>query len=260
MNPKPSPLLPDARVPDGVRFYAIGDVHGRLDLLRDMHARIEADLRARPVAHRRIIHLGDYIDRGPDSAGVVAHLIEMAQTGDVACLAGNHDLYLLTFLSKPAEVGEQWLRYGGVEALASWGIDVDAPGFLSRPWRVLRDALAEAMPPAHRRFFETLPFMEEHGDFAFVHAGIRPGVRLNKQRIADLTMIREPFLSHEGPLGHVVVHGHTITAAPVVRHNRVGLDTGAYRSGVLTCLVLEGDAKGFLLPGGYRPLDLGEID
>ena len=246
--------LADARVPDGLRIYAIGDVHGRLDLLREMHDRIAADRAARPCHAVRLIHLGDYIDRGPDSAGVVDCLIELLHRGEAVCLAGNHDLSVLAFLRKPSESGEYWLRYGGVESLASWGIDIDAPRLANRPWGAVRDALADALPDAHRAFFHGLPFMERHGDFLFVHAGVRPGVALEKQRVADLTMIREPFLSHEGDFGAVIVHGHTIVAEPDIRPFRVGLDTGAWRSGILSCLVLEDTQKGLLLPGGYRPI------
>jgi serine/threonine protein phosphatase 1 len=246
------PNLDTARTPDGLRLYAIGDIHGRLDLLREMHARIAADLAARPCARHRIIHLGDYIDRGPDSAGVVEHLICALETGESVCLAGNHDLYVPAFLKDPSGVGEHWMRYGGMAALRSWGVDPDSPALMTRPWRVLRDAFAAALPESHRSFFANLSFMEQHGDYVFVHAGVRPGVPLRKQRVADLTMIREPFLSHEGDLGAIIVHGHTVVAEPEMRPNRIGLDTRAYGTGILSCAVLEGEAKGLLLPGGYR--------
>jgi serine/threonine protein phosphatase 1 len=201
-----------------------------------------------------VIHLGDYIDRGPESAGVIEHLIDFTQDGDAVCLAGNHDLYLRDFLIDPDRVGEVWLRYGGEQALASWGIDVTGSALRNRPMRALHEAFSSALPPAHRGFFSRLPLFEQHGDYLFVHAGIRPGIPLHKQREADLTTIRDPFLSHEGGHGFVVVHGHTVVASPCVRPNRIGIDTKAYASGVLTCAVLEADTKGLLLPGGFRPL------
>ena len=250
------PTLTDARAPEGLRLYAIGDIHGRLDLLREMHARIAADLAARPCAKHRVIHLGDYIDRGPDSAGVVDHLIAAMQTGNMACLAGNHDLYVPAFLKDPGSAGEHWMRYGGSTSLLSWGVDPDSPALMTRPWRVLRDAFAEALPAGHHAFFNNLSFMEQHGDYVFVHAGIRPRYALNKQRIADLTMIREPFLGHEGDFGAIIVHGHTVVPEPQLRHNRIALDTKAYATGILSCIVLEGGSKGLLLPGGYRSVAL----
>ncbi len=244
------PLLRDARAPEGLRLYAIGDVHGRLDLLRLVHARIAADLVRRPCSAFRVIHLGDYIDRGPDSAGVIAHLIEFCRDGDAVCLAGNHDLFLMGFLAKPADVGAIWLDNGGVAALASWGVDAE----LSKSLKTLRAEFEAALPSDHRAFFEAMPLSEQHGDYLFVHAGLRPGAPMRKQKAAELTGIREPFLSWEGDHGFVVVHGHTPGPAPVVRPNRIGIDTKAYASGVLTCLVLEDAEKGFLEPGGYIPL------
>lgn len=250
--------LATARAPEGLRLYAIGDVHGRLDLLREMHARIAADLARRPCRRFRVIHLGDYIDRGPDSAGVIDHLIDFTLDGDAVCLAGNHDLYLRDFLADPDRIGDVWLRYGGDEALLSWGIDPMANDLRNRPVRALHAAFSAALPESHRAFLARLPLFEQHGDYVFVHAGVRPGLALHKQREADLTTIRDPFLTHTGSFGFVVIHGHTVVPTPCIRPNRIGLDTKAYASGVLSCVVLEAGAKGFLLPGGYRPLDLPE--
>jgi serine/threonine protein phosphatase 1 len=253
------PFLADAAGPADLRLYAIGDIHGRLDLLRDLHARIAADLVARACRSFRVIHLGDYIDRGPDSAGVVEHLIEFCRDGDAVCLAGNHDLYLPAFLRDPRDIGEHWFSFGGVEALRSWGVDGASPTLGSKSMKALRERFAAVLPDSHRAFFETLPFMERHGDFLFVHAGVKPGVALEKQKVGDLTFIREPFLSHDGDFGAVVVHGHTIVPRPAIRRNRVGIDTKAYGGGPLTCFVAEGRDKGFLEPGGYVPLDPGAI-
>jgi serine/threonine protein phosphatase 1 len=244
-------------LPDGQRIYAIGDIHGRLDLLTEMLERIDRDRAVRPCASVRLIFLGDYIDRGPDSAGVVDLLVDTLSAGEAVCLAGNHDLSVPAFIRDPRAAGEHWLRYGGVEALLSWGVNVFGSVLANRPWPVIRDAFVAKLPEAHRAFFDTLPFMERHGGYVFVHAGVRPGVPIGKQRIADLTMIREPFLSHADSFGAMIVHGHTISPAPVFRHNRIGLDTGAWRSGVLSCLVLEGTDRGLLYPGGYRAVDDG---
>jgi len=249
------PFLADARGPDDLRIYAVGDVHGRLDLLRDLHARIAADLVGRPCRAFRVIHLGDHIDRGPDSAGVVAHLIEFCRDGDAVCLAGNHDLFVTAFLSDPRDIGADWFSYGGVEALRSWGVEGASPRLGGKAMRALRDAFAAALPAEHLRFFETLPFSERHGDYLFVHAGVRPGVALDRQKVGDVTCIREPFLGHEGDFGAVVVHGHTITPRPAIRRNRVGIDTRAYGGGPLSCFVIDGAEKGFLEPEGYAPLD-----
>ncbi|TVQ55642.1 MAG: serine/threonine protein phosphatase [Rhodobacteraceae bacterium] len=248
------PFLADAAGPGDMRLYAIGDIHGRLDLLREMHARVAADLVRRPCRRFRVIHLGDYIDRGPDSAGVVEHLIEFNRDGDGVCLAGNHDLYLLRFLDDPSNVGPTWLDNGGDAALASWGIDVLGPDLRKSTMRAIRDAFAAVLPLRHRTFFEQLSFSERHGDFLFVHAGIRPGAPLDRQKTADLTFIRQPFLDSEADHGVVVVHGHTATNTPTIRPNRIGIDTRAYASGVLTCLVIDGSEKGFLGPDGVAPL------
>jgi serine/threonine protein phosphatase 1 len=248
------PVLRDARAPEGLRLYAIGDVHGRLDLLRQAHGRIAADLARRPCRRFRVIHLGDYVDRGPDSAGVIEHLIEFCRDGDAVCLAGNHDLYVPAFLRDPWDAGEDWLAFGGIETLASYGVDVALPGLGARSLKAIRKAFDAALPASHRAFFMGLPFTERHGDYLFVHAGVRPGVKLEKQKVADLTWIREPFLTHAGDFGAVVVHGHTVSPEPVVRRNRIGVDTKAYASGRLTCLALEAADKGFLTAEGYAPI------
>ncbi len=248
------PFLSDARGPDDLRLYAIGDVHGRLDLLRAAHGRIAADITRRPCRAFRVIHLGDYIDRGPDSAGVVSHLIEVCRDGDGVCLAGNHDLLAPSFLRNPGESADFWLTWGGDATLRSYGVDVDAPELAGKPWREVRDVFEAALPESHARFFDTLKFHESHGDFLFVHAGVRPGVRVEKQTPSDVTMIREPFLSDERDHGCVVVHGHTITETPDVRPNRIGIDTGAWRTGRLTTLVIDGPRKAFLDEAGYVPI------
>jgi len=241
------PFLNDARAPEGLRLYAIGDVHGRLDLLRDMHARIARDLARRPARRFRIIHLGDLVDRGPDSAGVIERVREFCADGDAVALAGNHDRYFLDFLDGRAN-GAPWLDYGGEETALSYGVEP------RQTTTALRAALRAAVPLAHRAFLEAMPLTERHGDYLFVHAGVRPGRRLERQKPADLVMIRQPFLDHDGDLGAVVVHGHTAGPAPVVRRNRIGLDTRAYESGVLSCLALEGAERLLLTPDGPAAL------
>lgn len=247
------PFLKDARAPEGLRLYAVGDVHGRLDLLRDVHAAIAADLVRRPCRAFRVIHLGDYVDRGPDSAGVIETLIEFCRDGDGVCLAGNHDVWMLRFLAKP-NAGAAWLDYGGIETLRSYGVEPFARGVGLRPAKSLAKDLRAAMPPAHEAFLRSLRACERQGDYLFAHAGVRPGVKLEKHSLDDLTTIREPFLGSDADLGCVVVHGHTVSPAPVVRRNRIGIDTKAYASGVLTCLALERTDKGFVGPEGYAPL------
>ncbi|SEA30073.1 metallophosphoesterase [Rubrimonas cliftonensis] len=248
------PLLKDARGPEGLRLYAIGDVHGRLDLLRARHAAIATDLVRRPVRAFRVIHLGDYVDRGPDSAGVIAALIEFCRDGDGVCLAGNHDVWMLRFLAKPTAANSAWTDFGGVETLISYGVSPYARGMGLRPLKALGKDLRAALPPEHEAFLRGLRACERHGDYFFAHAGVRPGRALERQSLSDLTEIREPFLSEQGDFGAVVVHGHTVTPEPCVKPNRIGIDTKAYASGVLTCLVLEGAEKGWLTPEGYAPL------
>lgn len=243
------PFLADAAGPPDMRLYAIGDIHGRLDLLRDLHAAVAADLVRRPCRRFRVIHLGDYIDRGPDSAGVVEHLVEFMRDGDAVCLRGNHDQFVPDFLADPLSTGEAWMRFGGDAALTSWGID--PLDMRLRSMRSLRDAFARALPARHRAFFDALPHFERHGDYLFVHAGLRPGLPLTRQRPADMMTIREPFLSSSNDFDMVIVHGHTTVPEPVLRPNRVQIDTKAWASDRLTCLVLEGAEKGFLDPDGY---------
>lgn len=235
--------LAPATLPPGQRIYAVGDVHGCLAPLEAMHAAIAADLAARPVDHALVIHLGDHIDRGPDSAGVIERLLAPFPDGpapEVMNLMGNHEDMLLTALalggSEGRRAGEHWLRNGGGETLASWGLD----------WRAGPGAWAEAIPPRHLGFLRGLGLVHRAGGYVFVHAGLRPGVAYAAQARADLMWIREPFLSFDGPLPGVVVHGHTPEHAPVVRPNRIGIDTGAVLGGSLTGVILEEDQLAFL--------------
>jgi serine/threonine protein phosphatase 1 len=232
--------LAPATLPPGQRIYAIGDVHGCADRLAEMHRLVRADLAARPIATATVVHLGDLIDRGPDSAGVVEFVLqpwpdEPAPT--VVNLLGNHeDMMLIAVASGDAEAAEHWIANGGDESLASWEVPPDTPP--EQWWR--------AVPPTHLGFLRGLSLMHRAGGYLFVHAGLRPDVLLERQTRHDLIWIREPFLSWDGPLPAVVVHGHTPAADPTVRFNRIGIDTGAVLGGRLTCAVLERETLGFL--------------
>lgn len=240
--------LAPASLPPGLRVYAVGDVHGCLDQLAALHAAIGADL-ARPapgpegLARTVVVHLGDYIDRGPDSAGVLARLMTPfavppgAARPEVVNLLGNHEDLLLGALEGRRGCADVWLANGGVESLVSWGI----------PWRTPPRRWAALLPAAQLDFLRALPVRLDLGGYTFVHAGLRPGVALEAQTRADMLWIREPFLSSDAALGAVAVHGHTPEdSRPVLRANRIGLDTGAVLGGPLTCAVLEGDRVGFL--------------
>lgn len=232
-------LLPaPATLPPGRRVYAIGDVHGCLERLLALHEAIAADLAARPVAAPLLLHLGDYVDRGPDSAGVVARLAAGDPLAGVPTvnLMGNHERTMIDALSGHGAAATDWMIAGGREALASWGGDPDAP----------RDTWPGHVPDDHMAFLRGLALRHQEGGYLFVHAGIRPGVALEAQAASDLISIRSSFLYSEVAFGAVVVHGHTPQKAPVVRHNRIGIDTGAVFGGSLTCVVLEDDRLGFL--------------
>ncbi len=249
-------MLPDARTPEGLRLYAIGDVHGRADLLAEMHLRIAHDLARRPVAGWRVIHLGDYIDRGPDSAGALELLLDYQGEGHGDFLIGNHDRFLLDFLIDPEGADlDLWMYNGGATTLDSFGIDGLLAAFSSdeRSRRRLYDQLIAAMRPGLPEFLAGLSLTLRYGDYVFVHAGVRPGVALEDQSADDLVWIREPFLSSGADHGAVIVHGHTPVDAVEVRPNRIGIDTGAVFTGKLTCLVLEGAARALLGADGLEP-------
>lgn len=231
-------------VPDGRRVYVIGDVHGCRQLLEKIAMEIERDLIARPPLQSIAILLGDYIDRGPDSAGVLAMLAGGHMPLPFMALRGNHEQMLLNFLEDAAFL-EVWRHFGGLETLHSFGIDVEKARQTSSFSEVQRH-LKAAFPPTTLRFVAQLPLSCEAGDYYFCHAGIRPGVPLTQQRDEDLLNVRETFLQCRGDYGKVIVHGHTPVEQPDVRPNRINIDTGAYLTGTLTCLVLEQDARRFL--------------
>lgn len=236
---------PTTTGPAGSRAYAVGDVHGRLDLLIDLLARIERDNAARGPAKTYLILLGDLVDRGPDSRGVIEHFISRPPAfARNVYLKGNHEEFFLSVLDGNEEMLPNWLTYGGYECAESYGV--------SRGWTLnaTPDAIAERLigevPRSHRDFVENMADSFRFGDYLFVHAGIRPGVELGEQSGKDLRWIREGFLEDRTDHGVVVVHGHTIVESPEQHPNRIAVDTGAYRSGVLTAIGLEGTERWFI--------------
>lgn len=237
----------DARpgMPAGYRLYAIGDVHGRDDLLADLLEKIEADSSNRPPAKRLLVFLGDLIDRGPSSAQVVERLrtYRPADTR-LVFLAGNHEEVLLRVFDGDAQILADWLRFGGAECLRSYG--VDPVGIRNMTPASALETVVAAIPAAHIDFLRSFDDTFRAGDYLFVHAGIRPGLPLAEQAPSDLRWIRNPFLTDGADHGFVVVHGHTIRAEVEERPNRIGIDTGAYRHGVLTAIGLEGEDRWYL--------------
>jgi len=243
-----SVYLGKSTTPEGLRLYAIGDIHGCGDLLAAIHRQIAADLASRPVPDHRIIHIGDYVDRGPDSAGVIARLVRhQAENPSMLFLRGNHDELLMAFLADPSGSGDMYLsdNIGGPATLRSYGV-TPSRSLLGYDYRRLSQRLAEAMPADHRAFLEALLMTVRFGDYLFVHAGIRPGVPLDAQDPQDLIWIRDEFLFDGRDHGFVVVHGHTLANELEVRPNRINVDTGAVFGGPLTCVVLEGYEHRFL--------------
>jgi serine/threonine protein phosphatase 1 len=239
-------LAPDAPPSTGGRLiYAVGDVHGRLDVLRLLLRDIAADaLATRPVERPVLVFLGDYIDRGPDSRGVIEAVLHLARDGafEVAPLKGNHEQALLRFLDDPS-FAASWMDNGGGATLISYGVQPPALRTDAEAWAQARDAFEAALPPAHRRFFETLEPIRVIGDYAFVHAGVRPGAPLEAQSERDLLWIRYDFLDDPGPFEKVIVHGHTPSEAPQLLKQRLGVDTGAYATGLLSAVRLHGEAQ-----------------
>ena len=228
--------LPSA--PRGHRAYAVGDIHGRLDLLEEALQLIEADNRARGKARTTVIFLGDLIDRGPQSAGVVERLCRYEPVfGKVAYLLGNHEEVFLRVLEGDQALLHQWLTYGGAECLRSYGLDPDQVRNTDASRAI--DMIKATVPRDHVRFLQGFADSISFGSYLFVHAGIRPNVPLAKQAPADLRWIRSPFLEDQRDHGYVVVHGHTISEQVERFSNRIGIDTGAYRTGILTVLGLE---------------------
>ena len=229
----------------GYRAYAVGDIHGRLDLLEDLLAKIHAELQHHPARKTLLVFVGDLIDRGPSSAQVIERLRTYRRQGiQTVFLLGNHEEVLLRIIGGESELITKWRWFGGSECLQSYGVDPQQFARLNEA-----DALAAvraAVPREHIEFLETFADSCRFGDYLFVHAGIRPGVQLELQTQSDLRWIREPFLYDDSDHGFVVVHGHTITEKVEELPNRIGIDTGAYRTGVLTALAIEGSERWFV--------------
>ncbi|MBY8826270.1 metallophosphoesterase [Sphingomonas colocasiae] len=240
---------PSPEAADATAIYAVGDVHGRLDLLEEIEAAIATDIVASRPLRPVICYLGDYVDRGPASAQVIDRLATPFGDGVARVfLKGNHEDRMLEFLEAPAAAGPAWLQYGGREALESYGVSVpDRPD--GPDWTDLRDALSSALPPTHILFLRALRLAFAWRGHLFVHAGLDPARPVHAQHARDLMWIREPFLSADRDWGVRVVHGHVIVDEPVFRPNRIGIDTGAYHSGRLTCLVVSDDGTRLIQTG-----------
>lgn len=233
----------------GARVYAVGDVHGRLDLLDQLLGKIEDDILERPADRILLLFLGDLIDRGPDSAGVIERLRTLdrfpAKTG---FLMGNHEEVFLRALDAEPGVGHDWLGFGGDACVESYGLSPTMLQALNEAR--LAETLRDAVPAAHIDFLRGFGDTFRFGDYLFVHAGIRPGVPVEEQDVHDLRWIRRPFLSDVKDHGFLVVHGHSISDGVEERSNRIGIDTGAYQTGVLTAIAVEDDRRWFLSTGG----------
>jgi serine/threonine protein phosphatase 1 len=227
------------QIPRGLRVYAIGDIHGRADLLQSLFERIDATLRGFPIDQSIHVFLGDYIDRGPNSCGVIEALLSRRRRHSTVFLKGNHESYATQFLNDPAMLPE-WIAAGGTSTLLSYGV---CPPTRRKPQRDddVAAAFRQALPESHRRFIAGLAISFTCGGYFFTHAGVRPGIALDRQHEHDLLWIREAFLLHDQDFGKVVVHGHTPSETVDIRCNRINVDTGAYATGRLSCLVLQED-------------------
>lgn len=238
MRSRKAPRPP--RLPNGIRIYAFGDIHGCVDLLRNMLTVIDTDLARSPIDRPIEVYLGDYIDRGPYSRQTLDLLIERSRSRETVFLKGNHEAYFLEVLRNPNKVDE-WRQFGGLQTLMSYGLN--PPLNPTAAERIdLIAALKAAMPADHLSFLRGLAPSFTCGDFYFVHAGVRPGVPLNEQQESDLLWIRHEFLDSTADFGKFIVHGHTPVREPDIRTNRINIDTGAYATGNLTLLSIQGSS------------------
>jgi serine/threonine protein phosphatase 1 len=236
----------------GYRAYAVGDIHGRVDLLEHLLAKIHADLQRRPARKTLLVFVGDLIDRGPSSAQVIERLRCYRRDGvQPVFLLGNHEEVFLRILGGDSSVVQNWLQFGGLQCLQSYGVTLAR--IRGRSAEEVVEIVRGAVPLEHIEFLETFVDSCRFGDYLFVHAGIRPGIDVDQQAQSDLRWIREPFLFDESDHGFIVVHGHTISDEVDERPNRIGIDTGAYRSGVLTALAIEGTERWLIDTRGGSP-------
>ena len=227
------------RLPHGLRIYAVSDVHGCADLLRSVFSAIDHHLENSGPARSLHVFLGDYIDRGPASRQTIDLLLERSRRHESIFLKGNHEAFLLDLLKQPGRM-ETWKDFGGLQTLVSYGLKPKLRADRDEH-RELIDSFRRVLPAPHRQFFRQLRPSFSCGDFFFTHAGVRPGVPLTEQREEDLLWIRDEFLQSEEDFGKFIVHGHTPVTKPDLRANRINIDTGAYATGVLTLLTIEGD-------------------
>jgi len=231
-------------LPTGIRIYAVGDIHGRCDLLDRLLMLTQADFESRPTVRALYVFLGDYIDRGSASRETIDRLIEHSGKNESIFLKGNHELIAIKCLSD-RDLFSEWMRLGGAETLISYGV---ALGSIANEKTIaeLQGAFHGALSAAHLRFFRDLRTAFTFGDYFFAHAGVKPGVELSQQKESDLLWIRNEFLNSREDFGKIIVHGHTPTLEIEVEPNRINIDTGAFATGRLTCLVLEGASLSFI--------------
>jgi len=231
-----------ASAPADTRIYAVGDIHGRADLLSEIIERIDDDVRRRPIAHTVEVYLGDYVDRGPDSRTVIDLLAVRLVANHAICLRGNHEAVMEGFFQDPA-ILHYWQQLGGMQTLASYGVEprngTETAGDLHRSFLGI-------FPRAHELFMQCLRYQFSCGDFLFVHAGIRPDIPIDQQKPDDLIWIRNEFLDSAQDHERFIVHGHTPVPHPDIRRNRINIDTGAWKTGTLTCIAIEGSTILFL--------------
>ena len=237
---------------NGELIYAVGDIHGRADLLDNLLSQIRADMSRRQISKEPfLVFLGDYIDRGPASREVVERLLSLQSEFRMVAIKGNHEDALLRFLESP-EVGPSWIQHGGAETLASYGV-VSLPAGESGSWTETRNEFASRLPRTHHDFFSNLSPYLCLGDYVFVHAGVRPKVRLEAQTERDMMWIRREFLETERAIDRIVVHGHTPAEQAHLGRWRIGVDTGAYATGVLTAVLLQDAHQEILDTRGWNP-------
>lgn len=233
------------QIPSGICVYAVGDIHGRYDLMQSLLEKIWADAEVQASPQNILIFLGDYVDRGPASKQVVDYLIQLSRPGwEIVKLIGNHEYSMLEYLKNP-EIYASWRAYGGAETLLSYGVKPPLFSDAKEIGRAHQDFVAK-FPREHFVFLSGLPYSHEVGDYFFVHAGVRPGIPLKEQVAEDLMWIRDDFLVCDQYFGKVIVHGHTPAEKPIARSNRIGVDTGAYATGQLTAVKLFEDRYTFL--------------